>query len=142
MSTRLVVLIVAAAAVSLCAGCTGRVARSITIETSPPGAIVWLNDREVGRTPVTAPFTWYGVYSVRMELEGYEPLVVNERVAAPWYQWMFVDLAFETVVPGTRHDEHQFGPYELTPAKASDPQELILRARQFRNEAQEGLPAE
>ncbi|MBN2584163.1 MAG: PEGA domain-containing protein [Planctomycetes bacterium] len=142
MSARLVVVMVLVAGLPLCTGCTGRVARSITIETQPPGAVVWLNDNEVGRTPVTAPFTWYGVYSIRMELEGYEPLVVNERVAAPWYQWMFIDLPFETVVPGTRYDRHHFGPYQLEPAKAADPEELLLRSKQFRSEAQEGLPAE
>jgi hypothetical protein len=142
MSARRVVVTVLAVVALLCAGCTGRVARSITIETNPPGAVVWLNDNEVGRTPVTAPFTWYGVYNIRMELEGYEPLVVNERVAAPWYQWMFLDLPFETVVPGTRHDEHRFGPYELTPAKASDVDEVVLRAKQFRDEARHDLPAE
>ena len=52
------------------------------------------------------------------------------------------DLAFETVVPGTRHDEHRFGPYTLKPAKASDAEALLNRAREFRSEAVEGLKAE
>ena len=142
MKARLAVVAALMVGAALCTGCTGRVARTITIETIPPGAVVWLNDNEVGRTPVTAPFTWYGVYNIRMELDGYEPLVINERVAAPWYQWMPVDLAFETVVPGTRYDRHRFGPYELSPAKAADSDELLLRARQYRQEAQQGLPTE
>ena len=153
MNSKLVSLGLLAACLLLCTGCTGRVVRTITVESQPPGAILWLNDNEVGRTPVTVPFTWYGVYSIRMEKEGYVPLEVLERVAAPWYQWLLVDLPFETVVPGTRQvdlpfetvvpgtrrDRHHFGPYELEPAQAADPDKLLRRGEEFRKEAQEGL---
>ncbi len=139
MNWRLSASGILAACLLLCTGCTGRVVRTITVESQPPGAILWLNDNEVGRTPVTVPFTWYGVYSIRMEKEGYVPLEVLERVAAPWYQWLLVDLPFETVVPGTRRDRHHFGPYELQPAKAADPDKLLRRGEDFRKEAQEGL---
>lgn len=124
------------------AGCTGRVVRTITVESEPAGAVVWLNDNEVGRTPVTVPFTWYGVYRIRMEKEGYETLTVYERVAAPWYQWVGIDLAFETVIPGTRRDIHHLGPYTLEEAVPSDPDRVIERAREMRREAQEGLTLE
>jgi hypothetical protein len=114
------------------------VVRTLTVESEPQGAVVWLNDNEVGRTPVTVPFTWYGVYRIRLELDGYEPLTVYERVAAPPYQWLGLDLAFETVVPGTRHDRHAFGPYELEPAEPADPEQLLERAAAMRREATEG----
>ena len=139
MNWRFSALGILAVGLLLCAGCTGRVVRTITVESQPPGAVLWLNDNEVGRTPATVPFTWYGVYSIRMEKEGYEPLEIYERVAAPWYQWMLIDLPFETVIPGTRRDHHQFGPYELKPAKAADPDKLLGRGEEFRKEAQEGL---
>jgi hypothetical protein len=48
----------------------GCIRRSITITSQPAGALVWLNDEEIGRTPVTVPFTYYGVYDVRLEHEG------------------------------------------------------------------------
>src|SRR5688500_8891874 len=46
------------------AGCG--VQRSLTVQSEPPGALVYLNGLEVGRTPVTRDFTWYGVYDVEL----------------------------------------------------------------------------
>ena len=43
-----------AAAVSL-PGLTGCVQRTITVNSDPQGALVYLNDIEIGRTPVTVP---------------------------------------------------------------------------------------
>ena len=58
------------------AGC---VQRMIKITSDPPGALVRLNDEEVGRTPVTVPFTFYGVYDVRLHRE---PLWMAMEAAA------------------------------------------------------------
>lgn len=49
---------------------TGCVERLITVRSQPPGALVHLNDEEIGRTPVTVPFKFYGTYDVRLEHEG------------------------------------------------------------------------
>jgi len=120
-------------------GCYGQVQRTITIDSSPPGAAVWLNDNEVGRTPVTVPFTWYGTYGVRLECPGYEPLQTTARVRAPVYEWIPLDLPFETVVPGIRHDRHEFK-FDLKKAEPADPEALQRRAEQFRAEAQQPAP--
>ncbi|MFB3120043.1 MAG: PEGA domain-containing protein [Stenotrophomonas maltophilia] len=40
------------------------------ITSEPPGALVWLNDREIGRTPVDVDFEFYGRYDVRLHLPG------------------------------------------------------------------------
>jgi len=119
-------------------GCYGQVQRTITIESEPEGARCWLNDNEVGRTPVTVPFTWYGTYSVRLEYAGYEPLITSAKVKAPAFQWIPLDLAYETVVPGVHHDAHafRFAMNEVTPA---DVDALRERAEALRREA--GLPA-
>ena len=53
---------------------SGCVERRLTIVTEPEEAIVWLNDEEIGVTPVTVNFNWYGDYSVRIEKPGYEIL--------------------------------------------------------------------
>ncbi len=52
---------------ALLAGC---VERLITVHSSPAGALVYLNDEEIGRTPVSVPFKYYGTYDVRLEHEG------------------------------------------------------------------------
>ena len=48
---------------------TGCVQRTISITSRPSGALVHLNDEEVGRTPLTVPFTYYGTYDVRLSHE-------------------------------------------------------------------------
>jgi len=130
----LVVPLLAAAAL---AGCYGQVQRTITIDSEPEGARCWLNDNEVGRTPVTVPFTWYGTYRVRLEHPGYEPLVTEATVRAPSFQWIPLDLAYETVVPGVHHDTHAFR-YMMQEAKAIDPEGLRQRAEALRREAKMG----
>ena len=71
-TSRLMIYAVACVAVLALAGC---VERRLTIQTKPQGAMVLLNDEEIGRSPVTVPFNWYGDYRVR-RLRGY----VNYKV--------------------------------------------------------------
>ncbi len=63
----------------------GCVERKLTINTRPQGALVTLNDEEIGTSPVTASFNWYGDYDVRISKEGYETLKTHRRLKGPWY---------------------------------------------------------
>jgi hypothetical protein len=138
MMNRTIMAAVLLAALAL-TGCYGQVQRTITIESEPPGARCWLNDNEIGRTPVTVPFTWYGTYGVRLENPGYEPLVTTAKVSAPYYQWIPLDLAFETVVPGVRTDAHEFR-FALKKAEPLDPDALRQRAEGLRRDAKSVAP--
>jgi hypothetical protein len=121
------------------AGCYGQVQRTLTIDSEPQGALCWLNENEVGRTPCTVPFTWYGTYGVRLEAPGYEPLVSTASVHAPPYQWIPVDLAFETLIPGIRHDDHAFR-FALKKSEPVDPDTLRGRAEGLRTDAKTPEP--
>ncbi|MGZ3388170.1 MAG: PEGA domain-containing protein, partial [Isosphaeraceae bacterium] len=46
----------------------GCVEQTMTIQSDPPGALVYMNDQELGRTPLTKDFTWYGDYDVQVRL--------------------------------------------------------------------------
>jgi hypothetical protein len=116
-------------------GCYGQVLRTLTIESEPPGAVCWLNDNEIGRTPITVPFTYYGTYGVRLEYPGYEPLTTKAKVRMPFYENIPLDLAFETVVPGIQYDTHEFK-FALKKAEPVDPDALRQRAEGFRKDAQ------
>lgn len=116
-------------------GCYGQVQRTIAVESDPPGALCWLNDNEVGRTPLTVPFTWYGTYGVRLELPGHEPLITKAKVAAPPYEWIPLDLAYETVVPGVHYDTHAFK-FILKKSEPTDADALRKRAEGFRQRAE------
>jgi hypothetical protein len=120
-------------------GCYGQVQRTITIESEPPGALCWLNDNEIGRTPVTIPFTWYGTYGVRLEAPGYETLVTEAKVKTPVYERIGLDLFSETIVPGIKHNDHSFS-YVLKKYEPVDTTALRERAEGLRRDAQGAAP--
>ena len=112
-------------------GC-GRVEREIYVTSNPPGALVWANDQEIGRTPLARDFTWYGTYDVVVRKDGYEPLHTKTKVIAPWWQWPPIDLAVE-VLPGHWIDHRRIS-YDLKPASTqpADPELMLNRAEQLR----------
>ena len=79
---------------SLMGGC---LKRTISITTEPPGALVWLNDVEVGRTPVESDFTFYGTFDVRINREGYEPILTKAEANAPVQELPGIDLVAEAL---------------------------------------------
>ena len=111
------------------AGC---VERTIEITSEPSGALVHLNDQEVGRTPVEVPFTFYGTYDVRLEREGYAPTWAKRDADAPLWDLPGPDLVAEAV-PGLESRVHWHFQLDETPdAEAVDADRLLDHARQLR----------
>lgn len=127
-------ILCAAIAILLLNGC---VERFITVTSKPSGAIVWLNDEEVGVTPVTVPFTWYGDYEVVLRKDGYQTFKTWQRAEAPFYEWPGIDFVTECLIPVLFIDRHQWE-YSLEPKVAADPQGLIERAKAIKVEAFQG----
>ena len=73
---------------------TGCITRVVTVRSNPSGALVYLNSEEVGRTPVTREFQWYGTYDVILRKDGYQTIKTSAAVSAPW--WQFIPLDFLT----------------------------------------------
>jgi len=121
-------------AVFIAGGCG--VHRTITVNSEPPAALVYMNDQEVGRTPFTRDFTWYGWYDVQVRLDGYETLQTRTRLIAPWWQWPPIDLLAE-ICP-FRPMDHRTITYTLRPASTqpADPQVLLARAQAMRAQLQ------
>jgi len=117
--------------------CLGCVRRSITITTEPTGALVFLNDQEVGQSTVTTDFLWYGDYDVVIRKEGFETLQTHTLVSAPWYQRIPLDFVSEVLWPGYLHDHHDRH-FVLAPKKVITSDELIDQANQIRRRAIEG----
>lgn len=109
----------------LIAGC---VEQSMTIQSNPPGALVYMNNQELGRTPLTRDFTWYGDYDVQLRLEGYETLKTHQKVIAPAWNWVPFDL-LSSLVPVTIKDHRVFD-YDLKPLNPAlnNPKDLLTRA--------------
>jgi hypothetical protein len=112
----------------VCTGC--EVQRTLTVQTDPPGALVFLNDQEIGRGPVTRNFKWYGTYDVEVRAEGYESLRSQAKVWAPWWQWPPIDLV-AVFIPGlTDHHEVSFTLHHANPAYV-EPQAIIRRGERL-----------
>lgn len=127
-------MIVGAAALAL-GGC---VERTLTIQSNPPNALVFMNDEEAGRTPFTRSFVWYGTYDVQVRKEGYETLRTSTPVIAPWWQWLPFDLVAE-LIPARLEDSHTIR-YSLAPARPqlADPDALIQRGQRLREQLEFG----
>jgi len=110
------------------------VRRTVTFKTVPEGATVRLNDQDIGQTPVTVDFTWYGDYDIAYEKEGYQTIRTHKKLDAPWYQIPPIDFIAETLVPVTIHDHREIEE-ELEPEKLPTHAELVPRAREFRDRA-------
>jgi hypothetical protein len=117
--------------IGLVSGC-GTVERRIVATSDPPGALVFANDEEIGRTPFTRDFTWYGVYDVQVRKEGYDTKIAKTKVIAPLWQWPPFDLMAE-LLPFHWKDYHRVN-YRLTPTtqQAADPELMLARAEQLR----------
>ena len=105
------------------AGC---VQRTLQIESSPPGALVYLNGDEAGRTPMRKNFVWYGTYDVELRKDGYRTLNVQQKVWAPWWQWPPFDFFAEALPLEDKH----YARYRMEPVTElqTDPQQVLVRA--------------
>ncbi len=115
---------------------TGCVERKLTINTEPQGAIVALNDEEIGTSPVTVEFNWYGDYKVRVEKDGYEIVNTHRKLDAPAHDGFPLDFFYEVLWPGSVVDEYEWT-FALTQFKAPSREDLIEASRQLKKEAQE-----
>ncbi|MEM7622614.1 MAG: PEGA domain-containing protein [Planctomycetota bacterium] len=110
--------------------------RGLLITSDPPGALVHLNDVELGPTPVRTGFKYYGVYDVRLSLDGYEPLWTPREAKSPWYETPGIDAA-ALVLPIDLNNEIAWN-FVLTPVTpADDPARASLIGRA--NELRDGL---
>ncbi len=113
----------------------GCVERIMKIDSDPQGARVFVNDKEVGVTPVKFAFLWYGDYDIILRRQGFQTLKTNYRVDAPWYQYPPVDLIAECLIPATIKDERVLPTYKLEPAPIPPIQDVVERAVELREHA-------
>jgi hypothetical protein len=105
--------------------CCGCVERKITVLTEPPGALVALNDEDIGISPVTVGFEWYGDYSVRITKEGFKTLNTHKDLKRPLKDRVGFDLLDDTF--HTRIDEYTWT-FKLEPYQQPQKDQLIDQA--------------
>ncbi|MDP6542981.1 MAG: PEGA domain-containing protein [Phycisphaerae bacterium] len=116
--------------VAFASGCL-ELKQTLTVTSEPEGALVVISDKEVGRTPVTFDFTWYGDYEVivRYPEKGYETISTNANISPKWYGYPPLDL-FAGMMPWTVHDKRYLH-YKLKKLKLPNDETLIKRAEQM-----------
>jgi hypothetical protein len=122
----------------LVASICGCIERTVSINTEPQGATVFLNDQEVGNSPVRVPFTWYGDYDLIIRKTGYKTVSTNCNVKTPWYETPGIDIFTECFMPFTVHDDRDLGTYTLEPQVAPNREALLQAADEARAETLSG----
>ena len=123
------------------AGC---VERRMTIRSNPSNALVILDGQEIGFTPVSVPFHYYGVRQIKLVKDGYETKIINQHVTPPWYQRFGFDFVSEVLIPWRIRDERDYGlnenEYALQPKFLVPQDQLLQRAQEVRMAAQSPPP--
>jgi hypothetical protein len=115
----------------LACGC-GSVQRELTVKTEPAGALVLLNDEEIGTSPVTVSFNWYGDYRITVSHEGYATLKTHKKLAAPWYDYFPFDLA-RLMWPARTTDRYEWT-FKLQEPESVSREQLIKSAVELRGD--------
>ncbi len=111
----------------------GCVERQLTINTMPQGAVVTLNDEEIGSSPVTVSFNWYGDYNVRISKKGYETLKTHRALKGPWYDKFPFDLFAQLFNPKMILDSYEWT-FDLSERREPNRAELIKSAEALRKQ--------
>lgn len=112
---------------------SGCVERKLTINTEPQGALVVLNDEEIGQSPVTVSFNWYGDYNVRISKEGYQTLKTHRELKGPWYDKFPYDFFAQILSPKRIVDEYEWS-FKLSTKTEPDKKELIEAAQNLQQQ--------
>ena len=108
---------------------SGCVRRVVDITSDPEGAVVWVNDREVGQTPVEVEFVHYGEFDVQVLKPGYEPITAGEKASAPFWDWLGLDLLAE-IFPANLVSRNAWH-FDLE-EEEGDGESVVRRAEQLR----------
>lgn len=123
-----------------CSASAGCVERRLLVRSNPPGALLKIDDEEIGITPVSTSFVYYGTRKIQLVKDGYETLTLLQPIPAPWYQWPGIDLLSEHLVPGQVRDMRVLD-YQLQPAAMVPTNQVVERGNQLRRNAQAGAEA-
>jgi hypothetical protein len=117
----------------------GCVEQTLTVDSNPPGAVVYLNDQEVGRTPMTVDFKWHGWYDLVIRKEGYQTLKAQAPVIAPIWNWMPLDLFAELLPVRLKDAQHLHYTLQPLSGQVINPHQLVGRGEEMRTELETGV---
>ena len=98
---------------------------------------MYIDDQEIGTSPVSTSFVYYGTRKIQVVKDGFETQTVMQRVKAPWYQIPGIDFVAENLYPREIRDE-RIVEIEMEPQRIVSTQELLSRGEQLRTSTREG----
>ncbi len=113
----------------------GCVERRYTIRSEPPGALAVVNSEEIGRTPVSRSYIFYGKRDVTLMMDGYQTKKLVQPFDPPWYDNKLTEFFTENLWPFTIRDEREFT-YKMDPVVEVPRDQLVGRADSLRIDAQ------
>ena len=103
----------------------------MTVRSNPPGALLYVDDYEIGDTPVSVNFTYHGTRKIRLVKDGYETLTVMQSIPPPWYEYPPIDFVTENFIPGKIRDLRCLD-FQLKPQLVVPTEQLLSRAEELR----------
>jgi PEGA domain len=122
-----------------CAVSEGCVHRRFTVRSNPPGARVFVDNYEIGTTPVSHDFVYYGTRKIRLVKDGYETLTILQPMPTPWWDLPGIDFVSENLIPNEIHD-HRVLDYQLQPQVIVPTEQLLGRADELRRTRNPNTP--
>jgi len=133
--SRLLVIIILVTAVSSLTGC---IRKRMTVRTSPPGAMAYIDKNPIGLTPVSTSFTYYGTRNIEIVRDGYRTEKFLRRISPPWYAIPPLDFFSETLWPFETRDERIID-VQMTPNPVVPTEALIASGEQLRLQSSQGM---
>ncbi len=127
---RIRLILVLTLCVGMVATSGGCLRRRMTINSNPPGATVYVDGRQLGKTPVSTDFTYYGTRNIRLEKDKYQTRNIKQKVSPPWYEFPPLDFFTETFSVGEIKNHHVWT-YELQRQAYSPGDQILKRANEF-----------
>jgi hypothetical protein len=116
---------------------TGCVRRRLFVQSNPPGAMLFVDNQQIGTTPCSVDFIYYGTRQIRLVKPGFETLTVNQPIPTPWYQVPPIDFVSENLVP-TNLIDHRSVAFNMQPQVIVPTDQLLDRANQLRQDTLQG----
>ena len=115
----------------------GCVHRRVTVNSYPQRALVNVDGRDIGYTPASFDFTWYGTREVQLLMDGYETHTEMVNINSPWYQKFPLDFVSDNFLGHHVTDHRQFA-FQLQPKRLDMSSDVMKRAGSLRSEALHG----
>jgi len=116
----------------------GCIRKRMTIRSTPPGAMAYVDKQPIGLTPVSTNYTYYGTRNFELVRDGYRTERFQRRFNPPWYAIPPLDFVSETLWPFEKRDERILD-VQLTPEPVVSNDALIASGEQLRLQAGQGV---